>query len=192
MTVTHPIETSPPAVQAYDRIDFTTRTTTSHTAILANAAWGGEHLDLGSTRAAEPVPHLATASIATPRIVALDVLEHVIDEEAWIACFARLLEPGGSLTIRVPVEPPTSPVAITGLPRSLSARATFTPFPPATVRDSTARWRWPRRKLGTATVRSIAALRVTVRITSGVSKPTADRLCGSPPQVPPGEVRSRP
>ena len=31
-------------------------------------------------------------------------------------------------------------------------------------RDSTARWRWPRRKFGTATVRSIAAFRVTVRI----------------------------
>ncbi len=108
MTLTVPIDTSPPAVQAYDRIDFTTRTTTSHTAILANAVWGGEHLELGSTRAAEPVPHLATASIVTPRIVALDVLEHVVDEEAWIACFAHLLAPGGSLTIRVPVEGPVA------------------------------------------------------------------------------------
>ena len=39
------------------------------------------------------------------------------------------------------------------------------PLPPATVRLSTARWRRPRRKFGTATVRSIAAFRVTVRIT---------------------------
>ena len=53
-----------------------------------------------------------------------------------------------------------------GRPSSFSARATLTPLPPATVRDSTARWRWPSRKFGTATVRSIAALRVTVRITS--------------------------
>ena len=67
--------------------------------------------------------------------------------------------------IRVPVGPPARPVAITGRPSSFSARATLTPLPPATVRASTARWRWPRRKFGTATVRSIAALSVTVRIT---------------------------
>ena len=46
-----------------------------------------------------------------------------------------------------------------------SARATLIPFPPATVRLSTARCRFPWRKFGTAMVRSIAALRVTVRIT---------------------------
>src|SRR3954471_4588645 len=65
---------------------------------------------------------------------------------------------------RAPVGPPARPVAITGRSSSLSARATLTPLPPATVLASTARWRWPCRKLGTATVRSIAALRVTVRI----------------------------
>src|SRR4051794_28539052 len=79
---------------------------------------------------------------------------------------------------RRPVGPPTSPVAITGLPSRLSARATLIPLPPATVRLSTARWRWPRRKLGTATVRSIAALRVTVRIT-GLSLPGL--VSSSPP-----------
>src|SRR6187402_1319033 len=67
---------------------------------------------------------------------------------------------------RVPVGPPTKPAAITGRPSRLSARATLTPLPPATVRLSTARWRRPRRKFGTATVRSMAAFRVTVRITS--------------------------
>lgn len=108
MTITVPIDTSPPVVQAYDRIDFSTETTTSHTSILANAAWGGERLDLGSTRADEPIPHLATASITTSRIFALDVLEHVVDEEAWLACFACLLEPGGSLTVRVPAEGPVA------------------------------------------------------------------------------------
>src|SRR4051812_14841657 len=66
---------------------------------------------------------------------------------------------------RAPVGPPTKPPAITGRPSRLRARATLIPFPPATVRLSTARWRLPRRKLGTATVRSIAAFRVTVRIT---------------------------
>ncbi len=71
--------------------------------------------------------------------------------------------------IRAPVAPPARPVAITGRPSSFSARATFTPFPPATVLASTARCRRPRRKFGTATVRSIAAFRVTVRITLSLS-----------------------
>lgn len=95
-------------VQTYDRIEFSTVTTESHTSVVASAAWSGELLDLGSTREDEPVPHLAEALIATPRIVALDVLEHVIDEEAWITCFARLLESGGSVTIRVPLEGPVA------------------------------------------------------------------------------------
>ena len=106
MNAIAPIDTAPAAMQTYDRIDFSTGTTTSHTAIRASASWDGEELDLGLTRATEPIPHLATALVATSRIVALDVLEHVVDEEAWIACFAHLLEPGGSLTIRVPVEGP--------------------------------------------------------------------------------------
>lgn len=106
LTVAVPIDPSPPVVQAYGRIDFSTETTSSHTSVVANAAWGGERLDLGSTRADDPIPHLATALIATSRIVALDVLEHVVDEEAWLACFACLLEPGGSLTVRVPFEGP--------------------------------------------------------------------------------------
>ena len=90
---------------------------------------------------------------------------------------------------RAPVGPPARPVAITGRSRSLRARATFTPLPPATVLASTARWRLPCRKLGTATVRSIAAFRVTVRIipfllpapsagASGASSPRAS--CASP------------
>src|SRR4051794_36138302 len=76
-----------------------------------------------------------------------------------------------SSRMRAPVAPPASPVAITGRPRSFRARATLTPLPPATVRDSTARCRRPRRKFGTATVRSIAAFNVTVRITTGPQPP---------------------
>ena len=82
-----------------------------------------------------------------------------------------------------PVAPPAIPVAITGRPSRRSARATLTPLPPAIVRASTARWRWPRRKFGTATVRSIAALRVTVRIT---------RRDGCTRQSPTAGARTRP
>ena len=78
---------------------------------------------------------------------------------------------------RSPVGPPARPEAITGRPSSPSARATLTPLPPAALLVSTARWRWPWRKFGTAMVRSIAALSVTVRIT--VSTPRA-RAVGAP------------
>lgn len=97
-----------PPVQTYDRIDFVTVTTESRTSVVANATGRGERLDLGSPGAAEPVPHLAGASMSTARIVALDVLEHVIDEEAWTALFADLRAPGGTVTARVPVEGPVA------------------------------------------------------------------------------------
>ena len=42
-------------------------------------------------------------------------------------------------TMRVPVAPPAKPVATTGWPSRLIARATFTPFPPAIVRCATLR-----------------------------------------------------
>src|SRR4051812_17908408 len=66
--------------------------------------------------------------------------------------------------MRVPVGPPATPVAITGIFKVFRARATFTPLPPAMAVCSTARWRRPRRKFGTASVLSIAALSVTVMI----------------------------
>ena len=67
-------------------------------------------------------------------------------------------------TIRVPVAPPVSPVAITGAPSVFSTRATLTPLPPGIVVCSTVRWRRPSRKFGTDRVLSMAVLRVTVMI----------------------------
>lgn len=96
----------PPSVQVYDWIAFEMATTPTDTSVVAGAARAGERFELGSTRAADPVPHLSGSRLATPRIVALDVLEHVIDEEAWISLFADLLAPGGTVTIRVPLEGP--------------------------------------------------------------------------------------
>ena len=49
---------------------------------------------------------------------------------------------------RLRCRPPASPVAMTGRPSSFSARATLTPLPPATVRDSTARWRRSEPEVG--------------------------------------------
>ena len=80
-----------------------------------------------------------------------------------------------SSTISVPLRPPASPHATTGSPSRFSARATLMPLPPA--RDSP-RWhrcRWPSWKFATLRVLSIAALGVTVTITtregSGRSQP---------------------
>ena len=67
-------------------------------------------------------------------------------------------------TIRSPVEPPARPVAMTGCPRLLIARATLTPLPPAIVVWSTVRCLRPGVKFGTSSVLSSAALSVTVMI----------------------------
>src|SRR5262245_35752251 len=69
-----------------------------------------------------------------------------------------------SSTSSVPVRPPASPVQTTGAPRRLSARATLMPFPPALGKPTLALCRWPGWKLGTTSVRSIAAFSVTVTI----------------------------
>jgi hypothetical protein len=42
----------------------------------------------------------------TDAIRAIDVLEHVTDDERWIANLAKRLTPGGTLTIRLPLEGP--------------------------------------------------------------------------------------
>jgi len=76
----------------------------------------------------------------------------------------RIASPDSSSRMRVPVRPPTSPVATTGTSSSFRARAMLIPFPPASVRAWLARCRWPSWKFGTVSVRSIAALRVTVTI----------------------------
>ena len=69
-----------------------------------------------------------------------------------------------SSTKSVPVRPPARPVQTTGAPSCFSARATLIPFPPALGKPTLARWRWPGWKFGTTSVRSIAALSVTVTI----------------------------
>src|SRR5436309_7086438 len=79
-----------------------------------------------------------------------------------------------SSTTRVPVGPPVKPVATTGRPRRLTARATLTPLPPGIVVCATLRCRRPSRKFGTSRVLSIAALSVTVMITrSGPPAPAS-------------------
>jgi len=53
-------------------------------------------------------PRLPYANARFATIVALDVLEHVLDEECWLAELARITRPGGRLTLRVPATGPLS------------------------------------------------------------------------------------
>src|SRR5215208_3911078 len=62
--------------------------------------------------------------------------------------------------IASPLRPPAKPVARTGTPKVLRLRATFMPLPPASVMLSGARWRCPRVRLGTTSVRATAAFKV--------------------------------
>lgn len=53
-------------------------------------------------------PRLPYADARFATIVALDVMEHVLDEECWLAELARITRPGGRLTLRVPATGPLS------------------------------------------------------------------------------------
>ena len=85
----------------------------------------------------------------------------------------KMASPVSSSMMRSPILPPASPVATTGTSRSFSALAMLIPVPPASVRPALARCRWPRWKFGTVSVRSSAALSVTVTI-----KRPSSRRCG--------------
>lgn len=65
----------------------------------------GTAADWTSRRTNEEVPCFP-APASFRRIIAHDVLEHVLDEEAWLAALANLLLPGGTISIRVPLEGP--------------------------------------------------------------------------------------
>ena len=62
----------------------------------------------GSTLAAistrEPLPELPLADGSVRRANALDVLEHVHDEQAWLGELNRVLVRDGELTVRLPLE----------------------------------------------------------------------------------------
>lgn len=67
---------------------------------------GGMATDWSTHRTGEEAPRFPPANRSFDRIIAHDVLEHVLDEEAWIAALADLLAPGGKISIRVPLEGP--------------------------------------------------------------------------------------
>ena len=102
-----------------------------------------------------------------------------VRDSSWIRTKSDRIDSSPSAsTIRVPVAPPTNPVAITGWPSCLIARAMLTPLPPGIVVWSTVRCRRPGVKLGTSSVLSIAALSVTVMIMQTPIPEQLARVCG--------------
>lgn len=65
----------------------------------------GDVAEWTSHRTSEEAPCFPATS-PFDHIVAHDVLEHVLDEETWITALAELLAPGGTISIRVPLEGP--------------------------------------------------------------------------------------
>lgn len=64
-------------------------------------ATGSTH---GAISTSEPGPVLPFRDESIQGVTALDILEHVQDEQTWLAEFARILVPDGALHVRVPVE----------------------------------------------------------------------------------------
>jgi len=62
--------------------------------------------DLGEVPTEESPARLAPAEKPVGSIRAVDVLEYVLDEEAWLAACAATLPTGGALLVRVPLEGP--------------------------------------------------------------------------------------
>lgn len=74
--------------------------------ILASAVEGSIRRELGLISANDPSPRLPWGETPVSRAMALDVLEHAIDEAAWLEAIVEALEPGGELIVRVPLEGP--------------------------------------------------------------------------------------
>lgn len=62
---------------------------------------GDEH---GRIPTAEPKPRLPFGDASIRSALVLDVLEHVHDEQSWLAELSRVLVPRGEITVRVPLE----------------------------------------------------------------------------------------
>ena len=60
--------------------------------------------EIARIAAEEKAPCLPLPDASVSRIEARDTIEHVYDEQAWMAELARVLAPGGELRVRVPLD----------------------------------------------------------------------------------------
>jgi SAM-dependent methyltransferase len=98
----------PPESSTTDALILTTHTRGAETRI--DVGWRQDtHIEpVGAIPAREPAPVLPVPTASVHQVFALDVLEAVLDEEAWIAAIADVLMPGGVAIFRVPLEGPAA------------------------------------------------------------------------------------
>jgi len=89
-------------------LTFATDATVSQTRILVRASPGAGDRIIHSFSPAIVAPDLAGVLPIATRIEALDILEHVVDEEHLVRAMAERLAPGGEMVVRVPVEGPVT------------------------------------------------------------------------------------
>ena len=87
-------------------MELSTHTDDNKTVVRVRVGSRGDEGIVASIPVEEAEPDFGLPSGSATRVVALDVLEHVLDEEAWLAAISSLLAPGGTLVARVPLEGP--------------------------------------------------------------------------------------
>ena len=85
---------------------LTLDTTTRQPMVRVELEIGGEARQVAAIDPACPHPTLELDGQGVDTIIARDILEYVVDEEAWLEALAGVLAPGGELVVRVPMEGP--------------------------------------------------------------------------------------
>ncbi len=83
-----------------------THTNDARTVVEVRLGTGNDAELVASIPVEEVEPDFGLPAGSATRVVALDVLEHILDEEAWLAAISNLLAPGGTAEVRVPLEGP--------------------------------------------------------------------------------------
>ncbi len=89
-------------------LELTARSTDAGLVIAARSVENDTCRAVCEIPADDSFPHLPWGQAAIERIVAIDVLEHVIDEASWLRSMVEVLAPGGELILRVPLEGPVA------------------------------------------------------------------------------------
>ncbi|HYJ13664.1 MAG TPA: hypothetical protein VEW66_08735 [Thermomicrobiales bacterium] len=97
----------PPTPANMETLVLVTRTVDDQTWIHTQRL-GDSVQQLAAIAVRSPSPQLPVTSGSIGHLRALDVLEAVLDEEAWIAAIADALAPSATATFRVPLEGPVA------------------------------------------------------------------------------------
>lgn len=128
-----------------------------------------------SHRTNEAVPCFPAETGSFDRIIAHDVLEHVLDEESWIAALADLLAPDGTISIRVPLEGPLAWMDARNVYRYITDLAGRGTAPGETLPTG---WHRHYRERDLDRMLRRAGLAITARDREGVPGPDIPHLAG--------------